>query len=200
MRRSHGTKLNSPPMVGGRSRIHGNPTLWGVAYSRRRASVANTRDCCIKPSRQSCCAIAEMAARAAGCDDLGGDAPRVTEQQLFRSRFLQQPHAKRERDRGWIELRDDRGRGLALHALLLLGKARLEPAVALGDARLARLRGPSARGAPRFSSEIRAVCGLFEGPGLRESAGGVAWECSASPRVLFAPSALGRRSGGARES
>jgi hypothetical protein len=87
----------------------------------------------------------------------------------------------------------------ALHALLLLRKARLEPAVALGNARLARLRAVCSRGA-RFSAEIPAVCGLFEGPGLRERAGGVACGCSGSPGVLFAPSALGRRSRGARES
>jgi hypothetical protein len=86
-----------------------------------------------------------------------------------------------------------------LHALLLLGKPRLEPVVALDDARLARLRAVCSRGA-RFSSEIRAGCGVFEGPGLRGRAGRSSVAVQREPGVLFAPSALGRRSRGARES
>jgi anti-sigma B factor antagonist len=62
-------------------------------------------------------------------------------------------------------------------------------AVALGDARLARLRTVCSRGA-RFSSEIRAVCGLFEGPGLGEGARGVAWECSRARGFFSRPPPL----------
>jgi hypothetical protein len=48
--------------------------------------------CCRKPSRKSRCVIAEMAARAAGCDYLGTDAPRVTDAVAdFRSRRAASP-------------------------------------------------------------------------------------------------------------
>jgi hypothetical protein len=35
--------------------------------------------CRIKPSRKCCCSVAETAARAGGCHDVGTDAPRVTD-------------------------------------------------------------------------------------------------------------------------
>jgi hypothetical protein len=63
--RTANAKVERPRSSGGR--LGGEPL-----------SAASHGGCCIKPSRQSCCVIAEMSARAAGCDDLGADAPRVT--------------------------------------------------------------------------------------------------------------------------
>ena len=50
-----------------------------VAASRRQGIVALHGGCCIKPSRKNYCAIAEMPVRATGCEDLGTDAPGVTD-------------------------------------------------------------------------------------------------------------------------
>jgi anti-sigma B factor antagonist len=47
-----------------------------------------------------------------------------------------------------------------------------------------------------FSSGIRAVCGVFEGAGLRQGAGGVAWERSRARGFFSPPPPLVRRSGG----
>src|SRR5215211_1088573 len=44
------------------------------------ASAAITRGCCIKPSRKSCSALAEVSARAAGRDDLAMDGPPATDE------------------------------------------------------------------------------------------------------------------------
>jgi anti-sigma B factor antagonist len=47
-----------------------------------------------------------------------------------------------------------------------------------------------------FSSGIRAVCGVFEGAGLRQGGGGVAWERSRARGFFSPPPPLVRRSGG----
>jgi hypothetical protein len=61
------------PICGkGQVGIAGRPESLGPAP-------AFTRGCRIKPSRKTCCATPEMATRAAGCDDLGTDAPRMTD-------------------------------------------------------------------------------------------------------------------------
>jgi hypothetical protein len=72
-------------------RHHHGPSIAGKAVRPTAAAVLTRRSarlvaiafhggCCIKPSRKSCCTIAEIVARATGCDDLGTDAPRVTDE------------------------------------------------------------------------------------------------------------------------
>ena len=53
--------------------------LIGGVFPREDLATEMDGGCRIKPSRKSCCALAEMAARAAGRDDLGMDALRVTD-------------------------------------------------------------------------------------------------------------------------
>jgi hypothetical protein len=56
-------------------------TSWTTLKPRRFLGGAPgfPRGCRIKPFRKSCCAIAEMATRAAGSDDLGTEAGLVTD-------------------------------------------------------------------------------------------------------------------------
>ena len=49
------------------------------AHAPGRAELALNGGCCIKPSRKRCCAIAEMAARAIACDEVGAGAPPTAE-------------------------------------------------------------------------------------------------------------------------